>query len=168
MKHTGQPPTFQNRQPDWIAAALGTITVATLIAAAAVGTYVTIIGGQGNFASSADRTGWAAGIFSALMLTLTAYLFVVAAGMNTVFTTDEEQRHRRVQAAALGFYVQVAFVITFALLLTIAVFTHDSQAETAAGQTKATPYCQQCCAPKSLTPEDNHQRAHHQGRNLCR
>ena len=49
---------------------------------------MTIIGGQGNFAFLADRTSWATTIFGALVGTLCAYVFVVTAGMSTVFTCD--------------------------------------------------------------------------------
>ena len=80
-----RPPVRRSQQPDWITVTLGIITVATLIAAVAVGAYVTVAGGQGNFASLADRTGWATLIFIALTATLLAYLLVVITGMNTVF-----------------------------------------------------------------------------------
>ena len=167
MKNTDPPPALQTRRPDWIAAALGTISVATLIAAAAVGTYVTIIGGQGNFASLADRTVWAVGIFLSLIATLGAYLFVVAAGMNTVFTADDQQRHSRVKTAAVGFYFQVIFVICFALLLTLAVFTHDLNLSTAVGQTDQAPCCPELCSSENMSYEDN-QFPRHQHGDRCR
>ena len=54
--------------------------------------------------------------------TLVLYLFVVATGMGTVFTTDQEQRHQRVKLAAAAFYFQVFSVIVFAMLMTAATF----------------------------------------------
>ena len=80
-----RPPVRRSQQPNWVTVGLGIITVATLIAAVAVGAYVTVVVGQGSFAFLADRTGWASSIFAALMATLFAYLLVVTAGMNTVF-----------------------------------------------------------------------------------
>lgn len=55
MKHTGQPPAIQTRQPDWMAAALSTVTLATLIAAAVAGAYLTITGGQSNVPAGRTR-----------------------------------------------------------------------------------------------------------------
>ena len=80
-----RPPVRRSQQPDWVTVGLGIITVATLIAAVAVGAYVTVVGGQANFASLSDHTSWATLTFIALTATLLTYLFVAITGMNTVF-----------------------------------------------------------------------------------
>ena len=168
MKQTGQPPTIPTRQQDWITAGLTTITVATLMAAVAVGAYVTIIGGQGSFAHLAGHTPWPTLIFSALVVTLIVYLFVVATGMSTVFTTDEQRRHERVKKAAFLFYCQVFSVIFFAFLLTLAVFTYDSDASTTVGQTAPASCCPEYCSADNTTREDAQKRPGFQGKNWCR
>lgn len=171
MKHVGQPPTIPTRQQDWIAAALSTITVATLIAVAAVGAYVTIVGGQGNFGFLADRTFLANAIVVALVATLLAYGFVVATGMNTVFTTDEHQRHRRVKIAAGGFYFQVVFVIVFTFLLTFAVFTNDSDSDrsTTTTETDAATFSSEFGSSDTITApaKDGEERPSYNGVEWC-
>ena len=94
-----------------------------MIAGATVGAYVTIIGSEGGFASLAEREKLSASIFASVGATLLFYLFVVAAGMGTVFKTDNQARHRRVKEAAVLFYLEVFSVLVFAVLLTSAVFT---------------------------------------------
>ena len=135
MKHTGPPPALATWRQDWIAAALGTTTVATLIAGATVGAYVTLMTGRGDFASIGNRGYWSEAIFAAVMLTLGVYLFVVAAGMGTVFTTDQQERHKRVRSAAVLFYVQVLSVIIFAILISAAAFTDTADKPEPGGET---------------------------------
>ena len=135
MKHTGQPPTIPDQHQDWVAAAQGTISVATLIEGVTIAAYVSIVAGQGNFASLAERDLWSVAIFAAAFSTLGLYLFVVAAGMGTVFTTDQEQRHQRVRLAAASFYFQVFSVIVFAMLMTAATFTNIQDSSKTAGET---------------------------------
>ena len=114
---------------------------------------MTIIGGQGNFAFLADRTSWATTIIGALVGTLCAYVFVVAAGMSTVFTTDEQQRHGRVKLAAVGFYLQVVLVIVFAFLLAVAVFTNhfDSDSSTNVGGTDPATFSSEFGSTETVT-----------------
>ena len=142
--------------------------MATLIAAAAVGTYVTIVGGQGNFASLADRTEWALTLFVALMTTLIMYMVVIASGMSTVFTTDDQQRHKRVKFAAQAFYVQGLTVIAFAIVLTSAVLTFEPDPPTSPGSTEPAQCCQKYCPPKWMTREDAHKRVPYFGGDQCR
>ena len=122
MKHTDQPGAPQDPYQDWVAAAQGTITVATLIEGITIAAYVTIVSGQGNFTTLEEHDLWLVAISVAAFSTLVLYLFVVATGMGTVFTTDQEQRHQRVKLAAAAFYFQVFSVIVFAMLMTAATF----------------------------------------------
>ena len=124
MKHTSQLPTLPDQHQNWIAAAQGTITVATLIEGVTTAAYVTIVAGQGNFAHLTERPLWSLAIAIAAFSTMGLYLFVVAVGMGTVFTTDQEQRHQRVKLAASSFYFQVFLVIVFTTLITVATFTN--------------------------------------------
>ena len=114
---------------------------------------MTIIGGQDNFAHLADHTPWPAAIFTALAVTLGVYLFVVAAGMSTVFTTDEQRRHERVKKAAILFYCQVFCVIVFAFLLTLAVFTYGSDPDrsTTAGEKAPASGCSELTSSETMT-----------------
>ena len=133
---------------------------------------MTIIGGQGNFAHLADHTPWPTAIFITLAVTLGVYLFVVAAGMSTVFTTDEQQRHERVKKAAILFYCQVFCVIVFAFLLTLAVFTYgsygsDTDRSTTVGEKAPTPGCSELTSSETMTSEGGQKRPGHQGRDRC-
>ena len=65
---------------------------------------MTIVSGQGNFTTLEEHDLWLVAISVAAFSTLVLYLFVVATGMGTVFTTDQEQRHQRVKLAAAAFY----------------------------------------------------------------
>ena len=148
MKHTGPTPARAAWRQDWIAAALGTITVATLIAGATVGAYVTLMTSQGDFASLGNRGYWSEAIFAATMLTLGVYLFVVAAGMGTVFTANQQERHKRVRAAAVLFYGQALSVIIFAILISAAAFTNTADKPEPGGETN-----QMWCTVDSRGPE---------------
>ena len=81
-----------------------------------------IVSGQGHFATLEEHDLWLVAISVVTFTTLGLYLFVVATGMGTVFTTDQEQRHQRVKLAAAAFYFQVFSVIVFAMLMTAATF----------------------------------------------
>ena len=48
MKHADRPGAIQDPYQDWVAAAQGTITVATLIEDVTMAAYVAIVSGQGN------------------------------------------------------------------------------------------------------------------------
>lgn len=122
MKHNGQMPPVPPPGPDWVMAAIGTITLATLMVAATVGAYATLIASEGGLGSLGSRARLSVAIVLVLALMLFIYLFVVSAGLGTVFTTDDQVRHRRVKIAAVLFYCQVLSIIAFGALITLAAF----------------------------------------------
>ena len=103
-------------------AAIGTITLATLMAAATVGPYATLIASEGGLGSLSSRARLSIEIVLVLASMLFIYLFVVATGLGTVFTTDDQVRHQRVKNAAVLFYFQVLCIIAFGALITFAAF----------------------------------------------